>query len=58
MWQLGELVLNALMTAFLGVIPERPLWLRRLVQALWLFLAVVALIAWAYGVVILVRALA
>jgi hypothetical protein len=57
MWQLGELVLNALMTVFLGATPERPLWLRRLVQALWLLLAVVALIAWAYGVVILVRAL-
>jgi hypothetical protein len=57
MGQLIELLMNVVLTFFLGMTPERPLWLRRLVQALWILLALIMVIAWGYGVVLLLRAI-
>jgi hypothetical protein len=54
---LAELLLNALTTLFLGMVPGRPAWLRRIVQAFWVLLAALVVLAWVYGLVLLVRAL-
>lgn len=53
---LFDVVANVIASAA-GLVPERPLWLRRLVQTLWLLLAVVLLTLWAIGLVLLVRSL-
>lgn len=53
---LFDLVFEAL-AGFAGLAPERPLWLRRLVQGLWLILAVVLLAAAVFGFVSLAQSL-
>jgi hypothetical protein len=50
-------LLYALTTLFLGMAPERPLWLRRIVQAFWILLGALVLVAWAIGLVALFQAL-
>jgi hypothetical protein len=57
MSHLAELFLNAVTTLFLGMAPERPLWVRRVVQAFWLLLAALVLLAWVFGLAVLIRAL-
>lgn len=48
--------MNVVTTVFLGMAPERPVWLRRMVQVFWALLAVLVVIAWAYGLAALIRA--
>jgi hypothetical protein len=57
MSHLAELLVNALTTVFLGMTPERPLWLRRVVQAVWIVFAALVVVAWVYGLTMLIRAL-
>lgn len=57
MAELVAMVLDALTQLFLGLAPDRPRWLRRLVQAFWVLVLVLVIAAWIYGVVLLVRAL-
>lgn len=52
---LADLVLNAL-TLFVGMAPDRPFWIRRVIQALWILLAALVLVAWGYGLIALIRA--
>ena len=42
---------------FVGAVPERPLWLRRLVQAFWAVVALLFVVGCVLGVVYLVEAL-
>jgi len=48
-------VLLIVIEPFLGMTPERPLWLRRLVQAFWVLLGLLVVIAWVYAIVLFVR---
>jgi hypothetical protein len=57
MSQLAELLVNALTTLFVGATPDRPPWLRRLVQAFWLLSAALIVVAWVAGVLLLIRSL-
>lgn len=50
-----EFVLLIVIEPFLGMTPERPLWLRRLVQAFWVLLGLLVVIAWVYAIVLFVR---
>lgn len=54
---IAELILEVLLQVFFGMAPERPIWLRRLVQALWLLLGLLVLVAAGFGLVYLVQAL-
>lgn len=49
-----DVLANLTASAF-GLAPERPIWLRRVVQALWLLLGLALLALWAFGMVLLVR---
>ena len=51
---LADLVLNAL-ASFAGLAPERPLWLRRLAQLVWLLLGALVVVAALYGLAALAR---
>jgi hypothetical protein len=57
MSQLAEFLLNALTQLFFGMAPERPVWLRRIVQACWVLLLAIVGVAWGYGMAMLIRAL-
>ncbi len=57
MGHLIEFLLLNVIEPFLGMTPERPLWLRRLVQAFWVLLGLLLVIAWVYAVVLSVRAI-
>jgi len=54
---LAELLVNGVTTLFLGMTPERPRWLRRVVQAFWVLFVVLVVVAWGYGLVALLGAL-
>jgi hypothetical protein len=54
---IAELIFEVLLQVFFGMAPERPIWLRRLVQALWVLLGVLVLVAAGFGLVYLVHAL-
>jgi hypothetical protein len=54
---LAELLFSAVTQLFLGMVPERPVWLRRIVQAFWILFVVVVLVGWGYGLAMLIRAL-
>jgi len=54
---LAEILLNAVVSLFLGMAPERPLWLRRIVQGLWIVFGALVVFAWGYGLVLLIQAL-
>ena len=55
--QVLELAFQVLMYFFVGAVPERPLWLRRLVQAFWAVVALLFVVGCVLGVVYLVEAL-
>jgi len=57
MSQLAEFLFDALWQLFLGMSPERPVWLRRIVQAFWILFAALVVVAWGYGLAMLIRAL-
>ena len=44
-----------LIANFAGFAPERPVWLRRLVQALWATLGIALVVVAAYGFLLLVQ---
>ncbi len=51
-----DVLANLAASAF-GLAPERPTWLRRVVQGSWLLLGLALLALWALGMVLLVRSL-
>lgn len=51
-----DVVANVIAAAA-GMAPEHPIWLRRLVQGLWLLLALALVALWAFGMVMLARSL-
>jgi hypothetical protein len=57
MGYLAEFLFNALAQLFFGMAPERPVWLRRIVQAFWILFAGLVVVAWGYGLAMLIRAL-
>jgi hypothetical protein len=57
MGYLAEFLVNALAQLFFGMAPERPVWLRRIVQAFWILFAGLVVVAWGYGLAMLLRAL-
>jgi hypothetical protein len=54
---LAEFLLNALMWFAVELTPERPVWLRRIVQAFWIVVAALLVVAWGYGLAMLIQAL-
>jgi hypothetical protein len=54
---IAELVFEVILQVFFGMAPERPIWLRRVVQALWVLLGVLVLVVAGLGFVYLVHAL-
>jgi hypothetical protein len=57
MGQVAEIVLSAVIEFCFGMAPERPLWLRRVVQVFWAVLVVLVLIVCGFGLVMLIEAL-
>jgi hypothetical protein len=51
---IAEIVLNAVAQLFFGMAPERPLWLRRTVQAFWILLGALLLAAFVSAIAALV----
>ena len=54
---LAELLFSAVTQLFLGMVTERPVSLRRIVQAFWILFVVAVLVGWGYGLAMLIRAL-